>query len=975
MPRFNKKQKNGQRPWYRELHEGMGQAVAERTILRKVSLNDGRTLSQAEVDEGQEQWRWENWGDVAERVALGNSLLDPVEDRRDEEYKKLRKHIGNATLLMSGRHLQHGDSSQPNRNAEVFTNCATAATSYLLFYLLLNGSGVGRSYDDDMVLVDWDCAPTLRCVLDENHPDFDYSAHESARDALHKYCEGRQGKIKRGLLPEEFGHLVEYGRDTLWYTLPDSREGWAKALEIWENAAFEKIHKDKMLILDFSKIRHKGSPIGGMQNRPASGPVALMNAFVKASTLKGGGVPKWKQALYIDHYFAECVLVGGARRAARMSTKSWRDMDVLDFITIKRPIEYYGKRWEEIVQFREEQAHPPFGFLWSSNNSVTVDEEFWELLSIKKNQDGYMSELAQHARRVFRMVTEASYADGTGEPALINVHLLVQNNKGLTNLNLGDYVGSKKYEINEDTQILMQRLARKVQKKQYCMITNPCVTAETWVQTSEGPQLVRDLIDKPFTAVVDGRSYSATGFWETGTKPVFKLTTALGNSLRLTDNHKLLVVSTGTSEWKELKDIRLGDSVALARSLVTSSVDQGAQEPQWDRSAVVSIEGDGLEPVYDCTVEDIHAFDANGILAHNCGEIPLLILGGYCVLADVVPFHADTLDDAEEAFRAATRALIRVNLMDCLYKKEVERTNRIGVGMTGVHEFAWKFFKLGFRDLIDEEKSKEFWLTLARFHKAVREEAELYCAILGVPMPHTALTIKPAGTTSKLFGLTEGWHLPSLAWYLRWVQFRNDDPLVQAYKAKGYPIRKLKSYEGTTIVGFPTAPTITELGMGTGLVTAGEATPEEQYKWLQLGEKYWLKGFDGKYPTPDISNQISYTLKYDPKKVDFQQFRAMVKEYQPTIKCCSVMPQTDSTSYEYQPEQPMNKASYEEAMRHITGEMTEDIDKVHIDCAGGSCPVDFTGGQKEVSEELSEDIDPVHIQCDMGCPDTYRETK
>jgi hypothetical protein len=34
---------------------------------------------------------------------------------------------------------------------EVFTNCATAANTFLLFYLLLNGSGVGRAYDDDMI--------------------------------------------------------------------------------------------------------------------------------------------------------------------------------------------------------------------------------------------------------------------------------------------------------------------------------------------------------------------------------------------------------------------------------------------------------------------------------------------------------------------------------------------------------------------------------------------------------------------------------------------------------------------------------------------------------------------------------------------------------------------------------------------------------------------------------------------------------
>ena len=85
---------------------------------------------------------------------------------------------------MSGRHLQHGDEFQPSRTQEIHTNCATSPTSFALFYLLLNGSGVGRCYDDDMMLVNWDNAPTVRCVIDDAHPNF---CNESLRDASHKY--------------------------------------------------------------------------------------------------------------------------------------------------------------------------------------------------------------------------------------------------------------------------------------------------------------------------------------------------------------------------------------------------------------------------------------------------------------------------------------------------------------------------------------------------------------------------------------------------------------------------------------------------------------------------------------------------------------------------------------------------------------------------------------------------------------------
>ncbi len=749
---------------FRPLHPGMGQAVAERTILRK-----------------KEDDSWETWGDVAHRVALGNSLLAPESDRKDEYYV-LRKHIANASLLMSGRHLQHGDEGQPGRNMEVFTNCATAASSFAMFYLLLNGSGVGRSYDDDMMLANWDNAPNIRCVLNDTHPDFDWSAHESVRDAHHKYGTGR---------------------DVMWFKIPDSREGWAKGLEIWENSTFEKIHRDKLLILDFSDVRAKGLPIGGMQNRPASGPVPLMNAFYKAGTLKGAGLSPWRQALYVDHYFAECVLVGGARRAARMSTKSWRDATVLDFIHVKRPVEYDGLKMDEIIDLRHASPAPPTGFLWSSNNSVTVDEEFWKLNSLKRGDPKFSLPEATRARKILRAITQASYGDGTGEPGIINADKLVQNDEGWNKLVAGDYFGSEKYGLEEDTEVYMSRLAKRAKRKKLHMITNPC------------------------------------------------------------------------------------------------------------------------------------------------GEIALSVLGGYCTIADVVPYHAATLDEAEEAFRVATRALIRVNQMDCLYKKEVERTNRIGVGMTGVHEFAWKFFKLGFQDLVDEEKSKDFWLTLARFNRAVHEEAISYSAKLGMVTPHTQTTIKPAGTTSKLFGLTEGWHLPSMAWYMRWVQFRHDDPLIEKYQANGYPVRELVQYPGTFIVGFPTQPTIATLGMGDAMATAGAASPQDQYKWLMLGEKYWIHGTDevGEPVKESYGNQISYTLKYMPDVVDYKHFRDMLSEYQRQIRCCSVMPQADSSAYEYQPEQSVTKAEYEAFSHAIEKAMEEDIGKEHVDCENGVCPVDFKTGK------------------------------
>lgn len=856
-----------QNTWRRPAHvparnydKGMGEAVANRTVNRKIDRPTSRTqvieiprrddislddevaaycksnnlkIDGYHVDSGDDllvgitlnviaDIEIENWADVAHRVSYGNAMLDPRInwDRRApdatalketqgpsafaNEYDALHHHLRQASLLMSGRHLQHGDATQPTRNMEVFTNCSTSAMSFLEFYLLLNGSGVGRCYDDMMMQVDWRLMPTVVCVIDQSHKDV------------------QSGEITSVMANRDVRHL--YAHKTIHeFRVPDSREGWAQGAEKIETMTFAGCFRNDVLILDFSDVRPRNSPIAGMQDRPASGPGPLMTAINKVAAIRDAGMEPWRATMYADHYYAECVLVGGARRAARMATKLWTDGSIFGFIELKRG-----------------------GFLWSSNNSVMVDMEFWDavkhvaaLLKINGyeliDKGGFHKLIGKscftntqiHAWKVFQAACEASYHDGTGEPGFITVERLTWNGEGSNNLLDGEFAESAKYKLSPEAKQLSRVLAQMWSRMKYKVITNPC------------------------------------------------------------------------------------------------------------------------------------------------GEIVLNLLGAYCVIADVVPFHAgtsyskpekktvdasnelewmhywDAVDsDAEDAFKVATRALIRTNLMDSMYGKEVARTNRIGVGMTGLHEYAWARFGFGWKDLVDEAKSMDFWLMLSRFKRAVQNEAAHYAKLIGVVVPHTDTTMKPAGTTSKLFGLTEGAHLPSMGEYLRWVQFRNDDPLIETYRALGYPIRKLTTYNGTTIVGFPTVPTICTLGMGDKLVCAGDATPEDQYQYLRLLEKYWIVGVaeDGGFPLRDTGNQVSYTLKYKPQDTSFAEFMRTLMEGQSTIRCCSVMPQSDTSAYEYLPEQPVTKAEFEMIVKAIKSDkedVQEEVGMEHVDCASGACPITF----------------------------------
>jgi hypothetical protein len=771
---------------------GMGLAVARRTILRAADAED--------------------FGRVADRVAAGSmSLLGRPPGAADRvEQARLRNAIATGALITSGRHLQHGDAGQAGRNMEVFTNCATAGASFTKFYLLLNGAGVGRAYDDDLCLVDWAEAPSLLLHLSPCHRDW-----PKDRASLHRFgvefgllrwgtgpdaFSDMDEADVRGFLAREMVHdLARVPADAVRHVVADTREGWAKAVEMLEGMAFRR-ERARTLLIDLSQLRPLGAPIQGMQGRPASGPLSLLRAFITlrrevieaARDRDAGGevLRPWEQALRADHILSTEVQLGGARRAARMATKSWRDPGALRFVRLKAE-----------------------GGLWTANHSLMVDAEFWDRLG-RRDEEG----LTRHARTLFEAATACAYVNG--EPGFIN----------------GDRL--------EDARTGFAR-------------------------------------DKPAAA------------------------------------------EPGSSRY------RIGDGAGLLAEVA--------------RRAATT-----LFPV----------------TTNPCGEVVLHVTGGYCVISDVAPLLACPVPleslvagsiapdvaaawDArvEDAVRLGVRFLIRVNRMDALYAAEVARTNRIGIGPTGLHEWAWARFGLAFRDLIDEARARPFWAALAHLSAAAKDEARRYAGSLGMAPPATVTTIKPAGTTSKLFGLTEGAHLPPRRHYLRWVQFRggpdgrggflpDGDPLIAAYAARGYPTRPLETFPGVTVVGFPTLPLIQRLGIGDRLVTAPEATPEEQYRWLTLLERHWIGAERG--------NQVSYTLKLATDRVGLDAFRALLRAHQPYLRCCALLPSRPDRDlgYEYLPEEEVPEETFRRIVAGIREPgLAEAVDLARLQCEAGACPI------------------------------------
>jgi len=278
----------------------------------------------------------------------------------------------------------------------------------------------------------------------------------------------------------------------------------------------------------------------------------------RGAYVSGAGAYTSGPLSFMDIYDKMCFTVSsaGGRRGAQMGTFDIGHPDAMEFIRAKREN----------------------GRLRQFNLSLLITDEFmhavksdgdWKL-SFPISAREYETEKPNLADTEKFLWREWPYADGyvSNEEGLVACKIF----KTLPARRVWDMIMTSTYDFAEPGFILIDKVNEMNNNwwTENIRATNPCVTADTWVHTSEGPRQVYDLMGRGFVARVDGHDHptAAEGFFKTADKAVVRLATSEGYSLRLTADHRVrrvvdLTRFSMTTEWCAAGLLVEGDRVLL----------------------------------------------------------------------------------------------------------------------------------------------------------------------------------------------------------------------------------------------------------------------------------------------------------------------------------------------------------------------------------------------------------------------------
>lgn len=257
------------------------QAMSDYTVITKYARYD------------EKKGRRETWDEMVDRVRDMHKFrygTRGVNDDIDWAFEQVRSR----KVLPSMRSLQYGGEAIIDNDARMY-NCAFSLVDRPRFFseclwLLLSGVGTGFSVQKQ---------------------------HVSKLPRLIKSAD-----------PTE--------KEVMTYTIGDTIEGWADALQVLMDSFFAGTPlSGKEVFFDYTRIRRKGSKLKTSGGR-APGPKPLQKAIKRIKRILLDAVNDYQEKLRPIQVYdiimmaADCVLAGGVRRSATLSLFSYDDEEMMN---------------------------------------------------------------------------------------------------------------------------------------------------------------------------------------------------------------------------------------------------------------------------------------------------------------------------------------------------------------------------------------------------------------------------------------------------------------------------------------------------------------------------------------------------------------------------------------------------------------------------------------------------------------------
>jgi hypothetical protein len=299
-------------------------------------------------------------------------------------------------------------------------------------------------------------------------------------------------------------------------------------------------------------------------------------------------------------------------------------------------------------------------------------------------------------------------------------------------------------------------------------------------------------------------------------------------------------------------------------------------------ATIESIEADGEEMVYDCSVPDINAFDANGLYVHNCGEI-VLRPWQFCNLTAAVARADDTFETLRDKVEVATLIGTIQSMATHFpglrpqWRQNCEEERLLGVDITGQMDSA------AAQDAQVKRRLKEIAIEVNR----------QTASVVGINQSAAISCVKPSGNSSQLLNCASGLHARWAPYYVRNVRVAAHSPLFKVLRDAGVPMDpengQTPENANTWVIHFPVkAPE--------GSITRNQRSAVEQADfWLQ-NKLYWTE------------HNPSCTITYKPDEVlDLMKW---TWEHRDQIGGLSFLPSFDA-QYAQMPYVEITKEEYE----------------------------------------------------------------